>query len=282
MRTKRSLRNRRARRQSRHRKHRGGDASSSKLWFISYGNEKFESAKKRIEQEAKDMGCFNGGIKMFGPNDLDVDFNTGAVADVLKQSRGGGFWVWKPYIVMEMLKQVGDNDIILYSDAGCTLQVKGVPRLKEYADMISPTSGKSVLAMRLRDQVAKKWITGAIFDNFGISLDDTIANSNQVLGGVNMFRKCPEAMAVVQRWLDVAKEHPDLFTDEHNEEAKKTNPEFIENRHDQSIFTLIVQTPPSAEHCILIDEEIEATSEPKRSVEFFNDKPVVATRKTSG
>ena len=263
------------------RRQRGGQAEP-KLWFISYGDANYEAAKQRIRKEAEDMGCFQGGIKIYGPEDLGADFNTGEVAKVLKEPRGGGYWIWKPYIIMKTLQTMNPDDILLYADAGCTLQTAGVPRLKEYAKMISPDTSKSVLVMRLRDQVAKKWITTEIFEHFGIKMDDPIVGLNQVLGGVNMFRKCPEAIQVVQRWLDTAMKRPDLFTDKYNEASKKTNPDFIENRHDQSILTPIVQTPPSVSACLIIDEEIEKTSQPVRPDEYFADKPIVASRKPSG
>ena len=82
--------------------------------------------------------------------------------------------------------------------------------------------------------------------------------------------------------LKLAMKRPDLFTDKYNEASKKTNPDFIENRHDQSILTPIVQTPPSVSACVIIDEEIEKTSQPVRPDEYFADKPIVASRKPSG
>jgi hypothetical protein len=265
------------------RRQRGGQAEP-KLWFISYGDANYEAAKERIRKEAEDMGCFQGGIKIYGPEDLGADFNTGEVAKVLKEPRGGGYWIWKPYVIMKALEMMDDNDILLYADSGCTLQPAGLPRLKEYVNMISLDTGKSVLVMRLRDQVAKKWITTEILNYFGIQMDDPILDLNQIIGGINMFRKCPESIQVVQRWLDTAMKRPDLFTDIHNEASKKTNPDFIENRHDQSILTPIVQTPPSASVCVIIDEEIEKFTKPKpeRPDEFFDDKPILAARKSSG
>ena len=263
------------------RRQRGGQAEP-KLWFISYGDANYEAAKQRIRKEAEDMGCFQGGIKIYGPEDLGEDFNTGEVAKVLKEPRGGGYWLWKPYIIMKTLEMMNPDDILLYADAGCTLQTAGVPRLKEYAKMISPDTSKSVLVMRLRDQVAKKWITTEIFDHFNIKMDDPIAISNQVLATCGMYRNCADGIQVVKRWLDTAMKRPDLFTYKYNEASKKTNPDFIENRHDQSILTPIVQTPPSVSACVIIDEEIEKTSQPVRADEYFADKPIVASRKPSG
>lgn len=245
---------------------RGGmtNISSPTFSFVSYGNERFIQSRERIRKEAEQMGCFNGEIKVYTPEDLSGDFKM-AVGDVLNEMRGGGYMTWKPYIIMDMLSKLNDNDILLYADAGSTLRPEGNPRLKEYAEMISPTTKKGVLVMRLLDGtkhgpgnlIEKKWTSMPIFEYFKEKLDGAIANSNQITSSFVLCRKCPESLEVIGKWLDVAKTRPDLFTDRHNEESKKLNPDFRDNRHDQSILSMITQTEPYREKCVIIKDEVE-------------------------
>ena len=37
---------------------------------------------------------------------------------LLDMERGGGYWVWKPYIILETLKKAQPEDIIFYLDSG--------------------------------------------------------------------------------------------------------------------------------------------------------------------
>lgn len=256
-----------------YKKYRGGNAST--FSFITYGNDAYKSAKERILKEATDMGCFNGTIKAYGPEDLSQEFKD-AVGDVLNQSRGGGYWIWKSHIIADALSKMNENDILLYADAGCSFKKEGLQRLMEYVKMISPESGYSVLAMRLgRDTTfyrEKKWTTTAIFNEFKIPVDGEIANSNQILAGVQMYRKCNDSNKVVQKWLEMAKTRSDLFTDKYNEESKKTNPEFVDNRHDQSIFSIIVKIEPYNKYSKVIDEEIE------NIIPDYGLRPIIATR----
>lgn len=262
---------------------RGGSANT--ISFISYGNDTYKDARDRIQSQATTMGCFNGQIKVYTPEDLSADFKA-AVGDVLNESRGGGYWIWKPYIIADMLSKLNTDDILVYADAGCTLQPVGVPRLKEYAEMISPKSGKSILAMRLLDGtkygpggfLQKKWTSTPIFEYFNQAIDGEFANSSQILCGVVICRKCPESEKVIGRWLEVARSRPDLFTDRHNEESKKSNPAFIDNRHDQPIFSMIVQTPPYNEYCKIIDEEIEVKHGTPNTEKVRQSSPIVADR----
>jgi hypothetical protein len=232
------------------------------------------------------MGCFNGEIKMYGPEDLSEEFKK-ATGEHLNAVRGGGYWLWRPFIIKDMLSKMNENDILLFADAGCTLQRAGLPRLHEYIDMISPESGHSVLVMRLKDGtahggkgafLAKKWTTKQIFDYFHVPVDGDIANTNQIMGGFQMYRKCPKSLSVVEELLKVAMTNPKLFTDDYNEENKSINPNFKENRHDQAVFSIIVQKDPFKKTCKIIDDEIEFANGTDNSEKIKSSSPVIATK----
>lgn len=266
------MRNKRRVKRRRKTQRRGGGPTPT-VSFISYGNDKFQSAKDRIKQQAVEMGVFNGNIRIYGPDDLSAEFKA-TVGPTLDEPRGGGYWLWKPYIINDMLNQLKEDDILLYVDAGCVLQPAGVPRLKEYIDMISKGSGKSVLAMRL-EFPEYQWTSANIFDHFDIQPQNERAKSTQILTGTSMYRKCNESMALVSAWLKMAMEHPELFTDKHNQEKQAKREGFIQNRHDQSIFSILVKSPPHNATVAVIDEEIEG-----RNKTIPVDKiPILAARK---
>ena len=166
---KRLKRTRRKRTRKHTRKQRGGQMTTTTptLSFVSYGNEKFAQSRERIRKEAEQMGCFNGQIKVYTPEDLSEEFKK-AVGDILNETRGGGYWTWKPYIIMDMLTKLKDNDILVYADSGCTLHPEGIPRLKEYAEMISPSTNKAVLAMRLLDGTTYESFRNYLTNNVGV------------------------------------------------------------------------------------------------------------------
>ena len=37
------------------------------------------------------------------------------------QPRGGGYWVWKPWIIVDTLRQMKENDVLVYVDSGQTV-----------------------------------------------------------------------------------------------------------------------------------------------------------------
>lgn len=248
--------------------------------FITYGDDNFKNAKERIINEVKNTGIFNGNIKAYGPEDLSDDF-VKKLGNIINESRGGGYWLWKPYIIYDMLNKINMNDILVYTDSGCSINTSGNKRLNEYIDMISPKSGYSVLAMQLKSGKhdnnslkSKVWTSSPIFDYFNIKLNSTIANNDSILATMIILRKSPESLSVIRRWLDVAEQKPDLFTDKYNSDSKLKNPDFKENRHDQSILSIIVQIAPYNKYVKIIEEEIEGKCDAKM--------PICATRKRQG
>lgn len=49
-------------------------------------------------------------------------------AHILNRSRGGGYWLWKPYVIFRELYLARDGDIILYSDSAVSI-VKNIENL---------------------------------------------------------------------------------------------------------------------------------------------------------
>jgi hypothetical protein len=89
-----------------------------------------------------------------------------------------------------------------------------------------------------------------------------------------MCRKCKETTEVVEKWLEVAKTRPDIFSDRYDEESRTSNPAFIANRHDQSVLTFVLSMEPYSKTCCVIDEEIEKVV----SEEEYGLRPILAIR----
>jgi hypothetical protein len=81
------------------------------IHLITYGNKYYNNSKKRLYNEALSSGWFNT-ITLYGPEDLDDEFTLN-FKDILRQQKGGGYWIWKPYIIKKHLDKLQDNDILI-------------------------------------------------------------------------------------------------------------------------------------------------------------------------
>jgi hypothetical protein len=206
------------------------------IHFITYGNYKFVNSKKRICEEARSVGWFDT-ITSYGPEDLDLDFQN-KFKDMLLRPRGGGYWIWKPYIIKKHLEKIKDDDILIYLDAGCTISPKGADRFKEYIEMIN-NSDRGCISFQL-GTYEKLWTNKEIFDYFNVDINGDIAYSSQIMSGIIVLKKNTNCINIIDLWLKTVHDNPILFTDDYNNNpCNRGRDEYIETRHDQSILSII-------------------------------------------
>ena len=105
------------------------------IHLITYGNSKFEKSKQRLKTDAKNSGWFDT-ITVYEPNDLDNTFKE-KFKNILDCQKGAGYWIWKSEIIKMKLKEINDGNILIYLDAGCSINTKGKERFKEYIDLLN-------------------------------------------------------------------------------------------------------------------------------------------------
>ena len=202
------------------------------IHFITYGNVVYERAKKRICDEAKNF-CNFSSISDYGPENLDAEFKE-KFKHILSQSKGGGYWIWKPYIIYKKLQEIKEGEYLLYMDAGCTFNNSGFPRFREYISMLE-NSDTPLLSFQMNHLPEKHYTTDKVFEHFGITFNSKIKNTGQIVGGIQFIRKCEYTKNIIKKWLDTLYQDSNLFTNYY----KCTREDFRDNRHDQSIFSVI-------------------------------------------
>jgi len=202
----------------------------SRNHFITFGNEIYHNSVRRICQEANTLHFFDE-IKGFTETDLQNDFlfwnKHGQF--ILNNKRGYGYWIWKSYLIKQKLEQLNENDILVYCDAGCQVNPNGVERLNEYVDMLrSNKENYGLLSFQLNyneEQYTKR----AIFDIYECS------KMLQNMATIVLIKKNNHSINVIREWYSYC-ENYNLINDFTCNEI----PEFIENRHDQSILSVLV------------------------------------------
>lgn len=207
--------------------------NSNKIYFISYGDNKFINSINRIRKEAESLDFFDK-VYCFTEKDFGTDFIEKHGKFVKQNSRGGGYWIWKPYFIKRILEEMNNDDIIVYVDAGSQLNIEGLERLKEYLDIVKESKYGS-LAFEL-PYIEKNWTKSDIFVHFNVLKDKRITHSWQLMATAFILRKCEHTIKMVNDWYDVMSNY-ELIND--SPSIEKNFRDFIENRHDQSIFSII-------------------------------------------
>lgn len=208
-----------------------------KFVFITFGGPKirFEKPVNRICNEAKAFSIFDE-IYGFDDNDLKKDniFWEKHGNFIENNPRGYGYWIWKPYIIQKKLMELNENDILVYADCGCKMNVHGKPRFLEYIDMLDNNSNNfGLISFRMGNLLEKRWTKQAILKWFMAT--EKMKNTGQFLAGVQIIKKNKHSINIINTWYNNM--IPQLINDDTKNEANY----FIENRHDQSIYSIIVK-----------------------------------------
>ena len=159
---------------------------------------------------------------------------------------------------------------MIYIDAGCSINPKGNKRFKEYIKLLN-NSDEGIISFQV-NYIEKKWTTKEIFNYFNININSEIANRGQFMSTVLIMKKNKNLLNLIDIYNKALHYNPLLFTDYYN----KNNQEhyFKDNRHDQSIFSVIRKMINSI---VLKDETNEWKRESDKII-WSPDKPFWATR----
>jgi len=203
-----------------------------KKYFITYGSKEFSIQKRNLIYLAKKSKQFDSCLG-FNQKDIDKDFFK-EYSEILTSRKGGGYWLWKFYLIKKLLDQINENDIVVFSDAGSSLNLKGISRLNEYFSMLNddPT-GNLRFQMEFKE---KFWTNKEVFNYFKISNDSEIGNSGQLVGGHILLKKNRNSIRIFNEFQELLKFDQNLITDFYSNNQIDG---FNEHRHDQSILSLL-------------------------------------------
>lgn len=197
-------------------------------YFLTYADSKFRKFQELDETFAKEEG-FDHVISKTKEDILNSDLyeNYSHIIDY-KPGYGDGYFLWKPYIILETLKSMNNGDVLVYSDCGDKLS----HGIKDFViDQIKPIGYILIKNYHLHSTWTKR-------DCFYYMNCDSPEywNSRQLEAGFVAFIKNNENIKFVEEWLNYSKDENIIVTKE-NVCGLNNLPGYADHRHDQSILT---------------------------------------------
>lgn len=201
--------------------------------FITYATDSHVHYGSQLAKSAIDIGGFDSA-EIRNPTDIDSEFKCKNKA-ILNAKKGAGYWLWKPYIILQKLQQINDGDILCYCDSMYTFinSVKNL-NINWSQNDIFITHNKPN-----EDKYIEKWFSkrdALILMDADVPLYyDTI----QAWAGFLLIKKTENTIKYVTEWLKYAQDERIISDDKSilgNEYI-----EFRENRHDQTVLSLLAK-----------------------------------------
>ena len=203
-----------------------------KIVAISYADYKYFKQLKVNKFTAINVGKVDKYYS-YKPEDIDINFKK-KNKDILSRSRGNGYWIWKPYFILKTLKdKLNKGDYLIYTDAGI-LYLDKVEKIIRF--MIS--KNEDIWAIRtshLEKRYTKRDAFILLDADFPIYTD-----TYQYMAGIQIYKKSNFSINFVERLLNYSTDKR-IITDDPNTQGLPNYKGFIDNRHDQTVLSLLTK-----------------------------------------
>lgn len=207
--------------------------------FLTFGGPSigYRNRSHILAEQSKSLNYFTESIGLT-VDDLknDSDFWKQHGNFLESNPRGYGFYLWKPYIIKRQLDKMAEGDILVYADAGCTINPNGLPRFLEYIKMLETNPEKyGLISFQMIHLEELKYSKRLLLETMDAT--DTMIITGQCVGGIQIIKKNAHSSMIINEWWNLASQYP-LINDTRNINEYG---QFIDHRHDQSIYSLVVK-----------------------------------------
>ena len=105
--------------------------------------------------------------KIYKEEDIPLSYKQKIGKEIWFGTKGGGYWSWKLWIIQKHLSTMAENDILIYIDGGCDINIlkypTSIPRLAEYIEMVNDPNKCGLLRFEL-DYIEKLFTNQYMLD----------------------------------------------------------------------------------------------------------------------
>lgn len=229
---------------------RGSESHNLHLVAISYADGCCQKSLALNRRKALEAGVREA--RSYGRKDLDPEWATRQHA-ILSQKKGGGWWLWKPHVILRTLKDPvvpWHRGVVIWVDAGNYLHTDPTP-------LISDAMRESdVVAMRLKWCMEAEWTSPVTLRQLNVSERYALVDGPQIGAYFLMFRKTERSIAFVEDWLRRSEDPLALLGAAHSsiaapaghagqersgngDEPDYATPGFQKHQADQSVLSIL-------------------------------------------
>lgn len=195
-----------------------------KLTLLTYSDDKYSAYQKNISAQARMYG-FNTvsrtreqlqALNFFQDN-----------KKIFNQPRGSGYWLWKPFLILDTIGSMNEGDILLYMDCGDRMDNN------PYTFLQTVMKDRDIL-LTLGGHPQKNYTK---YDCFYLMKcnEEKYYNQIQMEAGMVVCKKTAFTLKVISEWLSYCMDER-ILTDMPNQFGENLTG-FIDHRHDQSVLT---------------------------------------------
>lgn len=205
------------------------------LHLISFASseEKYFSTMKRFHRESVCMGVFKTINLFSGNNCFEYCEELLEHKKFMESTRAYGFWMWKFFLISELMKSIPEDDVICYADLGCTFNLGGKERMCEYYSLVMENGSLCFDISHLERDFTKLDTYLRIFPN-----NEKYLHTGQRCSTTYFLKNNKENKSMIDESKLISVENNYHYIDDTKSTINYKN--FSgDHRYDQSIFSLL-------------------------------------------
>jgi hypothetical protein len=196
-----------------------------KIKILTFAKGNFKESQLLLKKHLDSLGIKNQ--KHLTDDELPTSFKN-QYSDILSYKRGYGYCIWKPYIILEELDLLNDDEILLYIDS------TDLPEKSFFDDVIKNFNEREYFFVN-RGYNHGQWTKRDTFVLMNCDSPEYF-NHVQLEAGIVGLKPNDFNKNLVKEWLDFAT-NKNILTETPNISGLPNVNNFIEHRYDQSILT---------------------------------------------
>jgi len=216
------------------------------ITFLTYGSHSnYIDASNRLCNQANNLNIFNN-IYNYNLNDLknDKEFWDRHGTFIENNAKGGGYWLWKPYLIHKTIEKLQDGDLLLYLDCGCEIIIEE----KEFMfENINNVKKYKLLAAISENSNEYKYNKMDLIHKLNMNNNVEELEMLQIQGGFIFLEVSQQFKNIIKEWYELGCNYHYIND---NPSIIPNNSNFIDHRHDQSIFSLLIKKNKLYQKCV--------------------------------
>lgn len=164
--------------------------------------------------------------------------------EIFNEPAGAGLWLWKPYIILETMKNAPEGAIIVYLDSAFVIK-------KHISNLTNLLGNNDILLVHDRDRKNGSFVKGETFALMDC-LNEECRNNDHIWSAVIVVRNTELSRSFIEKWLRSCEDIRILSGKDYN-----IHPNYDEYKwyhSDQSVLSLIYHKNPQSVKIIEYEE----------------------------
>lgn len=206
------------------------------LILMTYSSPEFAKNATGLLESGRDAGFDK--LLALGPDDVRETSFGREHQNILNEKRGGGFWLWKPYLIKKKLLSIKDDDYLFYCDAGRSSYYRFSSRPTNLLHYLSEKRKGMLLAPSYPHLGSlMRWTKRDCLELMEVQEREELSKPT-ILASWSIWRRTDFALDFLEEWIRFSTDRR-CITDDANCMGKPNYSQFQDHRHDQSIMSVL-------------------------------------------